>query len=237
MWGKPRGGLRPCKIWLSLLSMPRSRLTSPRWGCWPRRRGAGWVGGEKEKKGKIFHIDTNALHVPRDGAEVMSPLKNGMSMGPPLPAPDTDPEPTPHNPGHRTPTFTGIPCSCPSPRDAHYFPKLPGFSTRVHQIPGKGGFLLDVVSLPLPWTWLPSFFCFWTPACHPHLSTDVLAPVEDWESSVQSWITPTASMSSLSQTCTQCSCQRPGKCIVQPPSTALEWAIHLSSSHSSPQEE
>lgn len=39
--------------------------------------------GEKEKKGKIFHIDTNALHVPRDGAEVMSPLKNGMSMGPP----------------------------------------------------------------------------------------------------------------------------------------------------------
>ncbi|OBS59839.1 hypothetical protein A6R68_09037 [Neotoma lepida] len=34
--------------------------------------------GEKEKKGKIFHIDTNALHVPRDGAEVMSPLKNGM---------------------------------------------------------------------------------------------------------------------------------------------------------------
>ncbi|XP_078011693.1 actin-like protein 6B isoform X2 [Phascolarctos cinereus] len=34
--------------------------------------------GEKEKKGKTFHIDTNALHVPRDGAEVMSPLKNGM---------------------------------------------------------------------------------------------------------------------------------------------------------------
>nr|XP_021506383.1 actin-like protein 6B [Meriones unguiculatus] len=33
---------------------------------------------EKEKKGKTFHIDTNALHVPRDGAEVMSPLKNGM---------------------------------------------------------------------------------------------------------------------------------------------------------------
>lgn len=39
--------------------------------------------GEKEKKGKIFHIDTNALHVPRDGAEVMSPLKNGMSKGTP----------------------------------------------------------------------------------------------------------------------------------------------------------
>lgn len=38
--------------------------------------------GEKEKKGKIFHIDTNALHVPRDGAEVMSPLKNGMSKDP-----------------------------------------------------------------------------------------------------------------------------------------------------------
>ncbi|MBZ3884683.1 Actin-like protein 6B [Sciurus carolinensis] len=36
--------------------------------------------GEKEKKGKIFHIDTNALHVPRDGAEVMSPLKNGMTV-------------------------------------------------------------------------------------------------------------------------------------------------------------
>ncbi|XP_047388942.1 actin-like protein 6B isoform X3 [Sciurus carolinensis] len=46
--------------------------------------------GEKEKKGKIFHIDTNALHVPRDGAEVMSPLKNGMNSFPsclrPLPA-------------------------------------------------------------------------------------------------------------------------------------------------------
>lgn len=47
--------------------------------------------GEKEKKGKIFHIDTNALHVPRDGAEVMSPLKNGMSKGPPHPLkPETD---------------------------------------------------------------------------------------------------------------------------------------------------
>lgn len=47
----------------------------PRWGCWCGGGGRAGVGG---KKGKIFHIDTNALHVPRDGAEVMLPLKNGM---------------------------------------------------------------------------------------------------------------------------------------------------------------
>lgn len=52
--------------------------------------------GEKEKKGKIFHIDTNALHVPRDGAEVMSPLKNGMSKEPP-------PTVSRHRPGAHTP--------------------------------------------------------------------------------------------------------------------------------------
>ena len=48
----------------------------------PEVRGSISEGHGKEKKGKIFHIDTNALHVPRDGAEVMSPLKNGMSKGP-----------------------------------------------------------------------------------------------------------------------------------------------------------
>uniref|UniRef100_A0A6I8P8W7 Actin-like protein 6B n=1 Tax=Ornithorhynchus anatinus TaxID=9258 RepID=A0A6I8P8W7_ORNAN len=44
----------------------------------PEEGGGLELEGDKEKKGKTFHIDTNALHVPRDGAEVMSPLKNGM---------------------------------------------------------------------------------------------------------------------------------------------------------------
>ena len=36
--------------------------------------------GDKEKKGgKVYYIDTNALHVAREGMEVLSPLKNGMS--------------------------------------------------------------------------------------------------------------------------------------------------------------
>lgn len=78
--------------------------------------------GEKEKKGKIFHIDTNALHVPRDGAEVMSPLKNGMSKEPPPTVSRTDPEPTHHNPGHITPHPWSLPCSCP---------QLPGSQPRV----------------------------------------------------------------------------------------------------------
>ncbi|NXN92618.1 ACL6B protein, partial [Rhinopomastus cyanomelas] len=35
--------------------------------------------GEKDKKGgRVFFIDTNALHVAREGMEVLSPLKNGM---------------------------------------------------------------------------------------------------------------------------------------------------------------
>lgn len=64
----------------------------------------------------------------------------------------------------------------------HYFPKLPGFSQGATRFPGKGGFLLDLVSLPLPWTWLPSFLPVSGPLpAHPHLSTGVLAPVEDWE--------------------------------------------------------
>ncbi|XP_025908250.1 actin-like protein 6B, partial [Nothoprocta perdicaria] len=36
--------------------------------------------GDKDKKGgKVYYIDTNALHVARDAMEVVSPLKNGMS--------------------------------------------------------------------------------------------------------------------------------------------------------------
>lgn len=36
--------------------------------------------GEKEKKsGKVYYMDTNSLHVPRENTEVISPLKNGMS--------------------------------------------------------------------------------------------------------------------------------------------------------------
>ncbi|KAJ6654987.1 hypothetical protein lerEdw1_006458 [Lerista edwardsae] len=35
--------------------------------------------GEKEKKsGKVYYMDTNSLHVPRENTEVISPLKNGM---------------------------------------------------------------------------------------------------------------------------------------------------------------
>ncbi|XP_069738671.1 actin-like protein 6B [Phaenicophaeus curvirostris] len=35
--------------------------------------------GDKDKKaGKVFYIDTNALHVAREAMEVVSPLKNGM---------------------------------------------------------------------------------------------------------------------------------------------------------------
>lgn len=35
---------------------------------------------DKDKKGgKVYYIDTNALHVAREGMEVLSPLKNGMS--------------------------------------------------------------------------------------------------------------------------------------------------------------
>ncbi|XP_059346624.1 actin-like protein 6B isoform X1 [Ammospiza nelsoni] len=35
--------------------------------------------GDKDKKGgKVYYIDTNALHVAREGVEVLSPLKNGM---------------------------------------------------------------------------------------------------------------------------------------------------------------
>uniref|UniRef100_A0A670J2Y5 Actin like 6B n=1 Tax=Podarcis muralis TaxID=64176 RepID=A0A670J2Y5_PODMU len=35
--------------------------------------------GDKEKKsGKVYYIDTNSLHVPRENTEVISPLKNGM---------------------------------------------------------------------------------------------------------------------------------------------------------------
>ncbi|XP_025920968.1 uncharacterized protein LOC112965813, partial [Apteryx rowi] len=35
--------------------------------------------GDKDKKGgKVYYIDTNALHVAREAMEVVSPLKNGM---------------------------------------------------------------------------------------------------------------------------------------------------------------
>lgn len=36
--------------------------------------------GEKGKSGTTYYIDTNQLRVPRESMEVMSPLKNGMSM-------------------------------------------------------------------------------------------------------------------------------------------------------------
>ncbi|KAL7982941.1 hypothetical protein Chor_013547, partial [Crotalus horridus] len=35
--------------------------------------------GDKESKaGKVYYIDTNSLHVPRENTEIVSPLKNGM---------------------------------------------------------------------------------------------------------------------------------------------------------------
>ncbi|GCC16503.1 hypothetical protein chiPu_0022583, partial [Chiloscyllium punctatum] len=38
------------------------------------------IDGEKDaKSGKTYYIDTNSLHVPREGVEVISPLKNAMS--------------------------------------------------------------------------------------------------------------------------------------------------------------
>lgn len=95
--------------------------------------------GEKEKKGKIFHIDTNALHVPRDGAEVMSPLKNGMSKGPPCTPPDT--HLTEVHPSVRDTalhTHGVFLAANPTPRDPpHCFPQLPS-SQPSFQIPGKG---------------------------------------------------------------------------------------------------
>ncbi|XP_062903676.1 actin-like protein 6B isoform X2 [Mobula hypostoma] len=37
------------------------------------------IDGEKDtKSGKTYYIDTNSLHVPREGVEVISPLKNAM---------------------------------------------------------------------------------------------------------------------------------------------------------------
>lgn len=36
--------------------------------------------GEKKQSGTTYYIDTNQLRVPREQMEVMSPLKNGMSM-------------------------------------------------------------------------------------------------------------------------------------------------------------
>ncbi|KAH0626043.1 hypothetical protein JD844_000746 [Phrynosoma platyrhinos] len=42
--------------------------------------------GDKENKsGKVYYIDTNSLHVPRENTEVISPLKNGMRGHPGLP--------------------------------------------------------------------------------------------------------------------------------------------------------
>lgn len=39
--------------------------------------------GDKEaKSGKVYYIDTNSLHVPRENTEIISPLKNGMSTRP-----------------------------------------------------------------------------------------------------------------------------------------------------------
>lgn len=39
------------------------------------------MGAEQEtSSGRSYYIDTTALHVPRAGVELISPLKNGMSM-------------------------------------------------------------------------------------------------------------------------------------------------------------
>lgn len=39
------------------------------------------MGAEQEiNSGRSYYIDTTALHVPRAGVELISPLKNGMSM-------------------------------------------------------------------------------------------------------------------------------------------------------------
>lgn len=125
--------------------------------------------GEKEKKGKIFHIDTNALHVPRDGAEVMSPLKNGMSKEPPthrLPPQTRSPHTTtrdtsPHT--HGVYLAAAHSCLVPSPG--------------ARQIPRKGGFLLELISLPLPWTWPPSLLCFLSlDPCWPTLISPCWSP-------------------------------------------------------------
>ncbi|XP_059831037.1 actin-like protein 6B isoform X4 [Hypanus sabinus] len=41
------------------------------------------IDGEKDtKSGKTYYIDTNSLHVPREGVEVISPLKNAMMEHP-----------------------------------------------------------------------------------------------------------------------------------------------------------
>ncbi|OPJ85638.1 hypothetical protein AV530_013840 [Patagioenas fasciata monilis] len=34
--------------------------------------------GDKDRKGRVYHIDSSALHVARENMEVLSPLKNGM---------------------------------------------------------------------------------------------------------------------------------------------------------------
>lgn len=141
--------------------------------------------GEKEKKGKIFHIDTNALHVPRDGAEVMSPLKNGMSKGPhPLPF-DTDLESIPQT---RTQYPTPMVSSLQLPKSQgspHCFPQLPGSHPRgPTRYLKKGDFCWIWSCFSSPGLGLsPSFpSCFWNPVCPPSsLPAGLLAPVEDWE--------------------------------------------------------
>ena len=139
--------------------------------------------GEKEKKGKIFHIDTNALHVPRDGAEVMSPLKNGMSKGPhPLPF-DTDLEPIPQ-PRTQYPTLMESSLQLPKSQGSpHCFPQLPGSHPRgPTRYLKKGDFCWSRFSSP-GLGLSPSFpSCLWNPVCPPSfLPIGLLAPVEDWE--------------------------------------------------------
>lgn len=88
--------------------------------------------GEKEKKGKIFHIDTNALHVPRDGAEVMSPLKNGMSKEPPPTISGHRPGAHTPQPGTHRPTPMESTLQLPTSQEfPHSFPQLPGSQPRV----------------------------------------------------------------------------------------------------------
>lgn len=184
----------------------------PRWGQGRVGGGGGLeLEGEKEKKGKIFHIDTNALHVPRDGAEVMSPQEWHEYGASPLPAPDTRPRTHTPQPGHRTPHSLGVVLQLPKSQGCpHYFPKLPGFSQGSTRFLGKGDSAGRCLYLP-PLDLASSFLSVsGTLPAHPHLSTDVLAPVEDWEcfqcnpgshlqQACQVW----------SQTCTRASCQRP----------------------------
>lgn len=170
--------------------------------------------GEKEKKGKIFHIDTNALHVPRDGAEVMSPLKNGMSKEPP-------PTVSHHRPGSHTPqprtyhpTLMESILQLPTSQEfSHSFPQLTGFQPRGPTDSQEGGISArtDLTSPPLDLASLLPLLSVPGPLpARLHLSTLAFwLQLRTGNASAPSWITPTVNTSSPSPTCIQCSCPRP----------------------------